>query len=72
MVDFKPLDPEFPIEQQLGVKTGPVVLVNVFTVDEADQEALIEAWRNDALWMKSSRATSTPSFIRPLAVAACT
>jgi heme-degrading monooxygenase HmoA len=52
MVDFKPLDPEFPIEQQLGVKTGPVVLVNVFTVDEADQEALIEAWRNDALWMK--------------------
>lgn len=52
MIDFKPLDPLFPIEQQLGVKTGPVVLVNVFTVDEADQEALIEAWRNDALWMK--------------------
>ena len=52
MVNFKPLDPECPIELQLGSDTGPVVLVNVFTVDPADQDALIEAWRNDALWMK--------------------
>jgi hypothetical protein len=29
MVDVKPLDPEFPIQQQLGVDTGPVVLVNL-------------------------------------------
>jgi len=53
MVDVKPLDPEFPIQQQLGVDTGPVVLVNLFTVDPADQDALIEAWRNDALYMKT-------------------
>lgn len=52
MVDFKPLDPECPIEQQLGVDAGPVVLVNVFTVDPVDEDALVEAWRNDALWMK--------------------
>ena len=52
MVDFKPLDPEFPIEQQLGTETGPVVLVNLFTVDAADQDALIAAWQADALWMK--------------------
>ena len=52
MVNFKPLDPEFPVEQQLGVDAGPVVLVNLFTVDAADQEALIEAWKVDALWMK--------------------
>ncbi len=52
MVNFKPLDPEFPIEQQLGVDAGPVVLVNLFTVDAADQEALVEAWKEDALWMK--------------------
>ena len=52
MVNLKPLDPEFPIEQQLGIEAGPVVLVNVFTVDPSDQEALVEAWRSDALWMK--------------------
>lgn len=40
MVTVKPLDPDFPIQQQLGVEAGPVVLVNVFTVDVADQEAL--------------------------------
>jgi len=52
MVTIKPLDPEHPIEQQLEVETGPVVLVNLFTVDEADQDALVAAWKEDALWMK--------------------
>ena len=52
MIDFKPLDPEFPIDRQMGVDAGPVVLVNVFTVDAADQDALVEAWKADALWMK--------------------
>ena len=53
MVNFKPLDPEFPIQQQLGIDAGPVVLVNVFTVDRNDQDALIKAWKTDALFMKS-------------------
>lgn len=52
MVNVKPLDPNFPIQQQMGTDAGPVVLVNVFTVDPGDQDELIEAWRNDALWMK--------------------
>ena len=52
MVNITPLDPKFSIQQQLGVEAGPVVLVNVFTVDPGDQDALVEAWRNDALWMK--------------------
>lgn len=52
MVSFKPLDPEFPIEQQLGIDAGPVVLVNLFTVDPLDQDALVEAWKSDAQWMK--------------------
>ncbi|MGI9524493.1 MAG: antibiotic biosynthesis monooxygenase family protein [Hyphomicrobiaceae bacterium] len=52
MMNFKPLDPTFPIEQQLAVDAGPVVLINVFTVDPSDQEALVEAWKDDALWMK--------------------
>ena len=52
MVNFKPLDPDFPIQQQLETDAGPVVLVNVFTVDAGDADALVEAWRNDALYMK--------------------
>lgn len=52
MVEFKPLDPTFPIDQQLTVDAGPVVLVNVFTVDPSEQDALVEAWRDDTLWMK--------------------
>lgn len=52
MVDIKPLDPDFPIQQQLGIEAAPVVLVNVFTVDPGDQVALVEAWKEDALWMK--------------------
>jgi heme-degrading monooxygenase HmoA len=52
MVNIKPLDPTFPIEQQFGTNAGPVVLVNLFTVDPGDQEAMVEAWRADALWMK--------------------
>ena len=52
MVNFKPLDENFPIEKQLGVDAGPVVLINLFTVNSEDQEALIAAWQNDALYMK--------------------
>lgn len=52
MVAINPLDPTFPIQEQLGLEAGPVVLINLFTVDPSEQEALIEAWRNDALWMK--------------------
>jgi heme-degrading monooxygenase HmoA len=53
MVSIEPLDPAFPIQAQLGIDAGPVVLINVFIVDAGEQEALIEAWRNDALWMKA-------------------
>lgn len=52
MVDFKPLDPDFPIDRQLSIEAGPVVLVNLFTVNAAEQDALIKAWKDDALWMK--------------------
>ncbi len=52
MVNFNPLDPDFPIQRQLDVDAGPVVLVNVFTVDPDDQAALVEAWKEDAVWMK--------------------
>ena len=52
MVNFQPLDPKVPIQQQLGADAAPVVLVNLFTVDPADADALLAAWEHDANWMK--------------------
>jgi heme-degrading monooxygenase HmoA len=52
MVNFEPLDPKVPIDAQLGADAAPVVLVNLFTVDPADADALLAAWERDANWMK--------------------
>jgi len=49
---FQPLDPAFPIDRQLGVEAAPVVLVNVFTLDKADEAAFLDAWGHDAVIMK--------------------
>ncbi len=49
---LRPLDPNFPIERQLGIEAGPVVLVNVFTLDRADEPSLLKVWRDDAAFMK--------------------
>src|SRR3974390_3156363 len=52
MPRMQPLDPAFPIERQLGVDAAPVVLVNVFTVDKADEQVFLTAWQDDAGFMK--------------------
>jgi heme-degrading monooxygenase HmoA len=52
MLNLRPLDPVVSIQQQLQAKAAPVVLVNIFTVDAADVEALLAAWASDANWMK--------------------
>ena len=49
---IRPLDPAFPIDRQLEIEAAPVVLVNVFTLDKADEAAFLEAWSNDAAIMK--------------------
>lgn len=49
---LKPLDENFPIERQLGVEAEPVVLVNVFTLDAADESAFLAAWQHDAQFMR--------------------
>jgi heme-degrading monooxygenase HmoA len=49
---LRPLDPAFPIERQLAVDATPVVLVNVFTLDAADEQTFLQAWQDDALFMK--------------------
>ena len=58
MLSLRPMDPAFPIERQLAVDASPVVLVNVFTFDQADEHALLEAWEHDAQFMRQQ-----PGFI---------
>jgi len=52
MLAIRPLDTKVPINGQLGANVSPVILINVFTVDPADVDALLKAWEYDANWMK--------------------
>jgi heme-degrading monooxygenase HmoA len=49
---LRPLDPTFPIDRQLAVDATPVVLVNLVTLDKADEPCFLEAWQHDAAFMK--------------------
>jgi len=49
---LRPLDPAFPVDRQLAVDAAPVVLVNLVTLDQADEPRFLEAWQNDAAFMK--------------------
>jgi heme-degrading monooxygenase HmoA len=52
MPPMRPLDPACPIERQLAVDANPVVLVNIFTLDAADEQVFLAAWQADAAFMK--------------------
>jgi heme-degrading monooxygenase HmoA len=49
---LRPLDPSFPIERQIAIEAGPVVLVNVFTLDKADEQTFLKTWQDDAAFMR--------------------
>jgi len=49
---LRPLDPSFPIERQIALDTGPAVLVNVFTLGQADEQNFLKTWQDDAAFMK--------------------
>ena len=53
MLQLSSLHPTIGIQQQLAAASeGPVVLFNLFTVAQADADALLEAWRDDAAYFK--------------------
>jgi heme-degrading monooxygenase HmoA len=56
---MRPLDPTFPLERQLAIDATAVVLVNVFTLDRADEPVFLDAWRTDAAFMRQQ-----PGFIQ--------
>jgi heme-degrading monooxygenase HmoA len=49
---MRPLDPAFPIDRQIALDTGPVVLVNLFTLDAAAEQDFLTSWQDDAAFMK--------------------
>ena len=49
---MRPLDPAFPIERQVAIDANSIVLINVFTLDKADEQTFLQAWQNDAAFMK--------------------
>jgi heme-degrading monooxygenase HmoA len=53
MLELANLHPTIGIQQQLASSSeGPVVLINLFTVAEADAGQLLEAWQDDAAYFK--------------------
>ena len=52
MLQLRALDPTFPIDRQLGLEVGPVVLVNAFILDKADDQAFLQVWTEDAQFIQ--------------------
>ena len=53
MARFEELNAAVSLSEQMQSDEGPVVLINVFAVDPADEEALLSAWAHDADFMKA-------------------
>lgn len=49
---LKLMDEKFPIERQLAVEAAPVVLINLFALEAADEARFLEVWKDDAEFMK--------------------
>lgn len=58
MTLLRTLDANFTIDAQLMIAASPIVLVNLFTVDPADEERFRSAWRAEAAFTKAQ-----PGFI---------
>lgn len=52
MLQLRAMVPAYPIERQLALECGPVVLINLFTLDPADEAAMLDAWTDDARFMQ--------------------
>jgi heme-degrading monooxygenase HmoA len=52
MVAFTEMDKHVTIHDQLKDSCGPVILVNLFSVDPEQTDQLLAAWADDAAYMK--------------------
>ncbi|WP_120633926.1 antibiotic biosynthesis monooxygenase [Ruegeria sp. EL01] len=53
MAGIEELDQVTTLADQLQTEEGPIVLINLFTVDAKDEAALLKAWAHDADFMKA-------------------
>ena len=53
MTKFAELDNVVTLADQMQADEGPIVLINLFTVDAAEEAALLKAWAHDADFMKA-------------------
>jgi heme-degrading monooxygenase HmoA len=51
-VKLTEMDPQVTFAEQLQQETGPVVLINTFTVAPEDADRLLQVWAEDAAFMK--------------------
>jgi heme-degrading monooxygenase HmoA len=51
-VELQEMDERVTFREQLQQDTGPVVLINRFNVAPEDTESLLQAWADDAAFMK--------------------
>ena len=58
MIAFSEMDRHVTIREQLQEGGGPVVLINLFTVEPEEADQLLVAWAGDARYMKQQ-----PGFI---------
>jgi heme-degrading monooxygenase HmoA len=54
-MQLREMDEQVTYLQQLQEDEGPVVLVNVFNVAPEDTERLVDAWTDDAAFMKQQQ-----------------
>lgn len=52
MTAIRPMDPAFPIDRQVAIDASAIVLVNLFTLDKADEQTFLQVWQDDAAFMK--------------------
>ncbi|MEH7907617.1 antibiotic biosynthesis monooxygenase family protein [Rhizobium laguerreae] len=48
----RPMDPAFPIDRQIAIDASAIILINLFTLDKADEQAFLDTWQADAAFMK--------------------
>ncbi len=53
MAHFEELDKVVTLANQMETEEDNIVLVNVFTVDKSEEEALVKAWSHDADFIKA-------------------
>jgi quinol monooxygenase YgiN len=66
-VELREMDERITYMQQLREESGPVVLINQFNVAPEDVERFLEAWAEDAAFMKQRRGFISTQLHRGLA-----